>query len=115
MTRGEIYIVDLSHNRFGSEQRGLRPAVVVSNDKINNNPRWKTVVVMPLSTSVSQQQRQYGVFFPKGTAGLSDDSVALCHQITTIDRNRLGKLIGKLTQKEMIPVDAELKIVLWLP
>jgi mRNA interferase MazF len=108
-------MVDLTGGgRFGSEQDGQRPAVVVSNDKFNVNVGWKTVIVVPLSTSLTQQQRAYGVLFKQGTAGLKSDSVALAHQIVTIDRTRLGRLVGHVPRDEMRSLDSELRVILYL-
>ena len=39
MKRGEIYYIESTYRETGSEQRGGRPAVIVSNDKNNEtNP-----------------------------------------------------------------------------
>ena len=48
--RGEVFWADLSP-RSGSEQRGRRPVVVVSNDGFNVTPAWQSVIVVPISTS----------------------------------------------------------------
>lgn len=37
MKRGEIYYIESAYRETGSEQRGGRPAVIVSNDKNNEN------------------------------------------------------------------------------
>ena len=37
MKRGEIYYIESTYRETGSEQRGGRPAVIVSNDKNNEN------------------------------------------------------------------------------
>ena len=113
MKRGEIYIVDL-HGHSGHEQQGKRPAIIVSNDKLNNNQRWRTVIVVPVSTSPTQAQRQYGVFLPRGSGGLNSDSTELCHQITTIDRARLEQRLGELDAKILQSLDAELSVILYL-
>ena len=45
--RGEIYLIDLS-NQIGSEQSGVRPAVVVQND--TGNTHSPTTIVCPLTS-----------------------------------------------------------------
>ncbi|WP_370655531.1 type II toxin-antitoxin system PemK/MazF family toxin [Candidatus Binatus sp.] len=115
MRRGEVYLCDLSYGQTGHEQDGTRPAIILSNDKFNNNRSWGTVIVVPISTSPSQAQRQYGIFLPQGSGGLPRDSVALCHQITTIDRDRVQTLLGSLDAKLLGQVEAEVKIILYLP
>lgn len=49
MKRGEIYYIESTYRETGSEQRGGRPAVIVSNDKNNENSEVVEVVYMNLS------------------------------------------------------------------
>ena len=53
MKRGEVYWADLAP-RSGSEQRGRRPVVVISHDAFNQTPGWRSIIVVPLSTSAAQ-------------------------------------------------------------
>jgi mRNA interferase MazF len=56
------------------------------------------VIVVPITTSSAQARRGPTVVeIPAGVAGLSKQSVALCHQITTLDRAKLTKRMGILT------------------
>ena len=83
--------------RSGSEQSGRRPVVVVSHDGFNQVVAWRSVIVVPLSTSPQQRRRgPTAILLPKGTAGLRQESVALCHQVTTLDRAKLAERIGEL-------------------
>lgn len=96
MRRGEVWQVSLAP-RSGSEQRGVRPAVVLSSDVMNSTPGWRSFVVVPLSSSERQAARgPVTVALPAGTAGLSLDSVALCHQLTTLDRSTFLERLGQL-------------------
>ena len=114
MRRGEIYRADLNP-RTGSEQSGRRPVVVVSRDALNQVPTWRSVNVVPLSTSGRQARRGLTtIVLQRGTAGLVEDSVALCHQVTTLDRGKLSMLIGVLPAKELEQLDLALKIALSL-
>jgi mRNA interferase MazF len=77
----------------GSEQRGRRPVLVVSDEDFN--------IVMPVVTVLPITSRKAGrhiypneVLFPKATAGLSRESIVLAHQIRTISKDRLIKLHG---------------------
>ena len=97
MTRGEIYWADLAP-RSGSEQKGRRPVLVVSHDAFNQTPGWRSVIVVPLSTAAVQARRgATAVLLPEGSGGLRKASVALCHQVTTLDRSKLSTAIGTLT------------------
>ena len=56
----------------------------------------------PLSTSVAQAGRgPSAVLLSQGAAGLSQDSIALCHQVTTLDRAKLTQRIGELNSTEL--------------
>lgn len=96
MKRGEVWWADLVP-RSGSEQRGRRPVVVISHDAFNQAASWRSIIVVPLSTSPRQAARgPTAVPLPRGSAGLNRESVALCHQVTTLDRRKLAKQIGAL-------------------
>ena len=96
MKRGEVHWARLAP-RSGSEQRGDRPVVIVSNDGFNETPGWRSVIVVPVSTSSAQARRgPTAVPLPKGSGGLTADSIALCHQVTTLDRAKLTRRMGRL-------------------
>ncbi len=114
MKRGEVYWAHLTP-RSGSEQSGRRPVVIVSHDGFNQVRGWRSVIIVPLSTSPSQRQRgPTAVALPKGAAGLSKDGIALCHQVTTLDRTKLSRHIGTLPTDVMDTIDAGLKAALSL-
>ena len=103
--RGEIYYVDWSPGR-GSEQTGIRPALIVQND-VGNQFSPTTIVA-----AVSTQQRRPYPFHVNITAresGLPQNSVVKCEQIQTIDQVRLGRLSGALSDAKMRKVDLALK------
>ena len=113
MKRGEVYWADLTP-RSGSEQRGRRPVVVISHDAFNQTPGWRSIV--PLSTSVAQAGRgPSAVLLSQGAAGLSQDSIALCHQVTTLDRAKLTQRIGELNSTELSQVEDGIKAAMDLP
>ena len=97
MKRGDVYWADLVP-RSGSEQHGTRPVIVISHDSFNETPTWRSVIVVPLTTSGSQARRgPTAVEVPAGAAGLKKTGVALCHQVTTLDRSKLTKRLGSLS------------------
>ena len=115
MKRGEVYWADLAP-RSGSEQHGRRPVVVISHDAFNQTPGWRSIIVVPLSTSVAQAGRgPSAVLLSKGAAGLSKESVALCHQVTTLDRAKLTQRIGELNSTELSQVEDGIKAAMDLP
>ncbi len=109
MKRGDVYWADLQP-RSGAEQQGRRPVVVISHDGFNQNPRWRSIIVIPVSTSAAQAKRGLtAVFLPQGSGGLMQDSVAVCHQITTLDRAKLTEKIGELSKDVMKAIAEGLK------
>jgi mRNA interferase MazF len=114
MKRGEIYWADL-HPRSGSEQKGRRPVVVVSHDGFNEVVQWRLIIVVPLSTSENQAKRgPTAILLPKGTAGLRQGSIGLCHQVTTLDRAKLVERIGTLPASFLKQIEEGLKAALSL-
>ena len=96
MKRGDIYWALLSP-RSGSEQSGRRPVIILSHDAFNQTSAWRSIIVVPLSTSPAQARRGPTVVaLSAGTGGLPGDGFAVCHQITTLDRAKLTDKIGEL-------------------
>ena len=109
MKRGDVYWADLVP-RSGSEQTGRRPVVLVSHDGFNQTPAWRSIIVVPISTSASQAKRGFTVVeIPGGAAGLPKTSIAVCHQVTTLDRAKLTKRIGALPPALLGEVEVGLK------
>ena len=103
--RGEVYYVDWSPGR-GSEQAGIRPALVIQNDV--GNQFSPTTIVAAIST---QQRRPYPfqVAITAQESGLPLDNVVKCEQIQTIDQARLGRLAGALGVERMQEVGIALR------
>jgi mRNA interferase MazF len=107
--RGEIHWADLVP-RSGSEQTGRRPVIVVSHDGFNQTPGWRSIIVVPISTSASEGRRGPSVIeIPAGAGGLPKTSFAVCHQITTLDRAKLTKRVGVLPPEVLEEVEGGLK------
>lgn len=115
MKRGEVWWAELEP-RSGSEQRGRRPALIVSHEVFNRDPDWRSLIVVPLSTSQAQARRgPTAVPVSQAAHGLAPGSVALCHQVTTLDRSKLTRLIGAVHADVMKSVEAGLKLAMNLP
>lgn len=109
MKRGDVYWANLAP-RSGSQQTGRRPVIVVSHDGFNQTPGWRSIIVVPISTSASQAQRgPTVVLMPDGIAGLPRTSLAVCHQVTTLDRAKLTKKSGTLPPESLRDVEGGLK------
>ena len=109
MKRGEVYWADLVP-RSGSEQTGRRPVILVSHDGFNQTPGWRSIIVIPISTSSSRGKRGPTVIqLPGGTGGLARTSYAVCHHVTTLDRAKLTKRLGALPSESLSEVEEGLK------
>ena len=76
MNRGDVYTCRFDPIE-GSEQGGVRPAVIVSRSTLNAVRR--TVVVVPITSNLSRRA-SFHVALPAGEGGLVTDSVALGDQ-----------------------------------
>jgi len=83
----------------GSEQRGTRPVLVISNDVVNHLLPVSTV--LPLS-SFKPGDKVYPseVSLSTGITGLQKDSVAMVQQVRTVSHSRLKSLVGRLEDED---------------
>lgn len=98
--RGEIYYI-IRSDTVGSEMETGRPAVIVSNDYINQNSN--VIEVCYLTTQPKKELPTHVV-----TAVTGRTSTILCEQISNVDIARVGKYITTCTPEEMIAVDKAL-------
>lgn len=109
MKRGDIFWANIAP-RSGSEQQGRRPVIVISHDAFNQVQNWRSIIVIPISTSNSQARRSLTVVpIPQGIGNLSQNSFALCHQVTTLDRSKFERQIGTLPETTMQEIEEGLK------
>ena len=97
--RGNIYRVNLDPTIDSEQQGNARPCVVLTLTAYNRQLR--TVGVVPL-TSSPRALAPLIVAVPSAGKG---NSMALCHQIRTIDKTRMGKLLGTLSPDDMAVVE----------
>jgi mRNA-degrading endonuclease toxin of MazEF toxin-antitoxin module len=84
--------------------------IVVSHDGFNQTVDWRSIIVVPISTSALQGRRGPTVIeIPAGAGGLLKTSFAVCHQVTTLDRAKLTKSIGALPSEVLEEVVMGLK------
>lgn len=107
--RGDVYMADLGQG-VGSEQGGSRPVVIVQND--TGNHYSPTVIVAAMTSKGSSKAKLPTHFTLVGFTQLP--SLVLCEQIRTLDKQRLGDHLGRLTQKEIQQLDYALSVSLGL-
>jgi len=101
--RGEVWLANLDPTR-GSEQAGIRPVLIFQNNLINSFTT--TVLTIPFTTNLRRASLPSSVQVSKGEGGLTNDSVALCHQLRVLDKSRLQKRLGALTGETMTAIES---------
>lgn len=107
--RGEVWLVNWNPAR-GSEQAGMRPALVIQNDI--GNEKAPTTIVAAISGSVRLYPMNVLLEPPQG--GLNRPSIVKTSQILTITRDRLEKRLGQVDAACMGEVDRALRLSLAL-
>jgi len=111
--RGEVWHANLDPAKSGGhEQAESRPVVVVQIDDLEP---LSTVVIIPLTRNLDRASSLSGVRVAATEAGLPHDSVALCEQVTTIDRRRLAYRYGEISRPKMREIENALQWILGLP
>jgi mRNA interferase MazF len=108
--RGDIWQVDLGENKVGSEQGGVRPCVIIQNNVGNHYSSTTIVAVI-----TSAMKRVMPTHFVIGKHdGLSKTSICLCEQVFVVDKSRLTRYIGKLSDEKIALLDKCLSVSLGL-
>ncbi len=108
MKQREIWLADLNPVK-GSEQRGVRPVVVISGNAMNKH--LDICIVCPLSSKIKQyagclvlKKDQYN--------GLSQDSEVITFQIRTISGARLIQRLGEISDEQLTEIKKGLHEIL---
>ena len=105
MKRGDIYRANLDPV-VGSEQGGVRPVVIIQND--TGNLYSPTVIVAAVTTRNKKAFLPVHVHITAEESGLNADSVVLTEQVRTLEKSRLTKYLGHLSDGAMSRIDAAL-------
>ena len=108
--RGEIYWVDWEKGK-GSEQSGVRPALIIQND--TGNRASPNTIVASLTTAPNKPY-PFLVEFTSQESGLDKDGAVDLASIVTVSKTRLGDKCGELSQTKMAEVDEAIKTSLAL-
>lgn len=111
--RGDIYFVNLNPVQ-GREQAGQRPVLVLSIDSINQLPLVITVIVGTKGENITRD-------FPTNVrvstleSGLTMETVFLCFQIRSLDKNRFSDTpAGRISQSKMVEIETAIRYCLGL-
>ena len=106
--RGELYYAQLPIN-VGSEQSGKRPVVIIQNDKGNEHSPTTIVALI-----TSQKKKYLPTHVAVCNRALPYNSTIMAEHVRTIDKSRLGKIIGRISNEEMNCLDEALKVSMHL-
>lgn len=104
--RGDVFLADCGR-AVGSEQKGIRPVVVIQNN-VGNNHSPTTIVAM----ITAKEKKSLPVHVSVSNSGFRKKSCVLLEQIRTISVSRLVKYVCTLNNTEMQRIDEALKISL---
>jgi mRNA interferase MazF len=110
-SRGEIYLVNFDPT-IGSEIKKTRPALIIQNDI--SNEFSPITIVAAITSKYDDKLYPTEILISKNEGGLTQDSVVLLNQIRSIDRQRLVKKVGKISDQKIKKVDSAIKISLGL-
>ena len=102
---GDIFYANLNPT-IGSEQDGIRPVLVVQNNK--GNKFSPTIVIVPITSSLTNNDLPIHVVL-ENTKGLEKKSIALIEQIRTLDKRRLIKKITNISSIDLEKVKEAIK------
>lgn len=108
--RGDVFYADMGVN-VGSEQNGMRPVLVLQNDV--GNEHSPTIIVAVLTSKVKKMYMPTHVYVG-ARFGLTEESVVLTEQLSTIDRRRLRGYVGSIDRPTMKKVEQAIQISLGL-
>ena len=109
--RGDIFYADLNPGK-GSEQRGVRPVVVIQNNKGNKVSHTIIVACISSKAYVKHFNRTHYELRNFEELGLREASIVLCEQLRTIDTSRLLQYKGSLSKLQMRSINHKLLISL---
>ena len=97
--RGEIRWADLNP-AIGHEQAGMRPVLILSHDVFNE--RSGTIIAIGITSQ--PQKAGFPLTLELKSGGLPKRSWAKISQIRTLATERIGHIIGKVSQEELAQV-----------
>ena len=104
--RGQIVMLDLP-TVSGSVQNGLRPCVIISNNKANKfSPN---VIAVPLTSRNKKDMPTHYALQPSKINGLKVTSTILAEQILTVSKNAIKRVIGVVEDQHIDNVNRIIK------
>lgn len=107
--RGQVYLADLKDAQ-GSEQGGIRPVLVVQNNR--GNKYSPTIIIACITSKEHTKHHLPTHYYIPESIGLKYPSIIMMEQIRVIDKSRIIKYIGSVSPKFMNILDKKMMISL---
>ena len=103
--KGEVYLYWIGKKEAqGTEIKKIRPGVVISTDDLN---KWDyRFIVAPIT-----KRTRHFLDFEIPVVVNGKEGLAILDQIKTIDKSRLIKKLGQLTNEEMLAIRGKIDLV----
>jgi mRNA interferase MazF len=108
MKQGEIWLANLNPGK-GSEQKGLRPVVIISGNMLNQY--LPIVIVCPLTSKIKNYKGNL-VLIPDNQNGLTEPSEILTFHIRSVSKDRLVSKFGSIKQEQISKIKKGLDDIL---
>ncbi len=108
--RGEVWWASLPSPE-GSEPGYRSPVLVIQSDDFNRS-RIGTVIAVVLTSNLQLADAPGNVLLSRKATKLPKKSVANVSQVITIDKSFLAKRVCSLPARDLVQVDAGLRLVL---
>lgn len=107
--RGDVWIVDFG-TPIGHEQGYRRPAVVVSDDRLNQS-RAELAIVVPVTTT-RRGLPSHVELEPRGGTGLKETSYAKGEDVKSVSTQRLVRRLGAVGSDDLAHLTQVLRALL---
>ena len=106
MTRGEIWTA-----AGGTDYAGKRPVIIVQDDRFDAT---SSITICSFTSDPTDAPLIRLVVEPSPLNGLDKPSRLMVDKVTTVSKAKLGKRIGRLSDRDMVRVNRALLIFLGL-
>ncbi|HOF00307.1 MAG TPA: type II toxin-antitoxin system PemK/MazF family toxin [Spirochaetota bacterium] len=104
---GELWLINFDPS-FGHEYKKMRPGLIIGSDKfININ---SLITVIPISSKIDRKSELDILIIKDSENRLMNDSLIKLFQISSFDKRRMVKYIGKCNDKVNNQVKEKLKL-----
>ena len=111
LIRGTVVLVSFDPT-LGHEQKGVRPCVITTDPEVIRDQKFPMVCVVPVTKTQGE-----GALYPSiepGRSGLRTRSFALVDQVRSIDKRRISKIFGQISDEELKKIDEGLRLFIGL-